>query len=205
VKGRSLPLLTLLIVGMFGLPSRSLAQDFGVLESAETIDPGNFKLLVTPLFVFGKGGEEDQNRIVLGAGYGATRNLDIEGKVAFGDTTIVGGNAEYWLIKRQPLDLSIIGGLHYLNNDGPFDVWGVDLTLLGSKHVARKLEVYGGLDFDFNRFTKNVPDRSVTQAHLVPGIEYAISGALDFVAEVGVALTDRSRHYAGFGLAFYVR
>jgi hypothetical protein len=198
-------ILIALLVAMFSVPSWSSAQDFGVLESAETIDPGNFKLLVTPLFVFGKGFEEDQKRIVLGAGYGATRNLDIEGKVAFGDTTIVGGNAEYWLIKRRPLDLSIIGGLHYFNNDGPFDVWGVDLTLLGSKHVARKLEVYAGLDFDFNRFTQNFPDRSFTQAHLVPGIEYAISDQLDFVAEVGLALNDRSRHYAGFGLAFYVR
>jgi hypothetical protein len=39
----------------------------------------------------------------------------------------------------------------------------------------------------------------------VPGIEYAISPDLDFVAEVGVAVTDNSRHYAGFGLAFYLR
>ena len=198
-------ILTLLMVVMFSVPSWLSAQDFGVLESAETIDPGNFKLLATPLFVFGKGREEDQQRIVLGAGYGATPNLDIEGKVAFGDTTIFGGNAEYWLIKRDPLDFSIIGGLHFFNNDGPFDVLGLDLTFLGSKRVARKLELYGGLDFDFNRFTESVPDRNFTQAHLVPGIEYAISDELDFVAEVGLALTDSSRHYAGFGLAFYVR
>ena len=196
--------LMLLLAGVLCFPTLSRSQDFGVLESAETIDRGNFKLLATPILVFGKGGGRESH-IVLGAGYGATPNLDIEGKVAFGDTTLFGGNVEYWMVKRNPLDLSIIGGVHFQPSDGPFDVLGFDVTLLGSKHVAPKLEVYGALDLTFNRFTEDFPDNTFTQAHLVPGIEYALSDQLDFVAELGLGVNDSSRHYFGLGVAYYLR
>ena len=33
-------------------PAAAGAQDFGVMESAETINTGNFKLSVNPMFVF---------------------------------------------------------------------------------------------------------------------------------------------------------
>jgi hypothetical protein len=39
----------------------------------------------------------------------------------------------------------------------------------------------------------------------VPGIEYAISDDLDFVAEFGIALNDDGSHYASVGLAYYLR
>lgn len=35
------------------LPTLAHAQDFGVMESAETIDKGNFKLKVNPMFILG--------------------------------------------------------------------------------------------------------------------------------------------------------
>ena len=41
--------------------------------------------------------------------------------------------------------------------------------------------------------------------HLVPGIEYAISQDIDFVAEVGLGLNDDARHYISAGIAFYLR
>ena len=34
------------------LPTVSFAQDFGVMESAETIDRGNFKFRVNPMLFF---------------------------------------------------------------------------------------------------------------------------------------------------------
>ena len=191
---------------MLCVPISSRGQDFGVLESAETINRGNFKLLGTPLVVFGENGADDQAVIALGAGYGVAPSFDIEGKVAFGDATIFGANVEYWLNRHEPLDLSIIAGVHRHDLDGSIDIFGVDLTLLGSKHATSRLEVYGALDLAFNRYTKAVPfDRSYTQAHIVPGIEFAISDELDVVAEFGVGVTDRSRNYFGAGLAFYVR
>ena len=41
----------------FLLPAALHAQDFGVMESAETIDRGNFKFKVNPVVVFGRNGE----------------------------------------------------------------------------------------------------------------------------------------------------
>jgi hypothetical protein len=189
---------------MAAFPSFSSAQELGVLESAETINQGNFKLMAAPLFVFGD--RADETLIVLGAGYGVTPDFDIEGRVAFGDATIFGGNAECWLMKHDPVDLSLNGGLHYQDNDGPFNLFGIDVGLLASGHVADRLEVYGALDIAFKRFTEDPPfDRTFTQVHLVPGIEYAISDQLDFVAEIGLGVTDSSTHYFGGGLAYYLR
>jgi hypothetical protein len=190
-------------------PTALYAQDFGVMESAETINPGNFKLLVNPLFIFGKDGGSGDNLIGLGAGYGFTPRLDVEGRAAFGSgLAFFGGNVEYWMLKNDPLDLSVIGGLHFVRGDQAYETTAFDATLLGSKHVARKLEVYGALDLTFNRITDDLArgfDRSYTQVHLVPGIEYAISDELDFLAEVGLGLNDNSRNYASFGIAYYIK
>jgi hypothetical protein len=198
----------LLLAAMVLFPARSQAQDFGVMESAETINLGNFKLMANPLFIFGKDGGSGDNRIVLGAGFPVTSRLDIEGKAAFGSgTQIFGGNAEYWMMKHEPLDLSVIGGLHFVRGNEQLDTTAVDFTLLGSKHVGKRLEPYGALDIAFNRITDDRfrGDKSYTQVHLVPGIEYAISDELDFLAEVGIGVTDSSRHYVSFGIAYYIR
>ena len=37
-----------LAVGLLSIPAASMPQDFGVLESAETINQGNTKLLAAP-------------------------------------------------------------------------------------------------------------------------------------------------------------
>jgi hypothetical protein len=196
----------LLIAGLLCVPGPSSAQNFGVLESAETIDQSNFKLLATPILVFGKNRGNDDHHVALGVGYGFTPRFDAEAKVALGkNTTLFGGNGEYWLLRNDPFDLSVIAGGHFQNNDAPLDVLGVDATLLASKHVARKLEAYGAIALAINRFIEDLPDRSFTQAHLVPGIEYALSDELDVVAELGLGLTDSSRHYFGAGVAYYIR
>ena len=78
--------LILIIAGLLCFPGLSTAQNFGVLESAETIDQGNFKLVATPIFVFGKNGGSGDNHVVIGVGYGFTSRFDAEAKVAFGET-----------------------------------------------------------------------------------------------------------------------
>lgn len=201
-----------LLVALVGfVPVPADAQDFGVMESAETINPGNFKLMANPILVFGKDGADNENGIALGAGYGFTPNLDIEGKVAlYSGATFFGGNVEYWLTKAQPLDLSVIGGLHFLTGDETFSTRGVDVTLLGSKHVGEKLEAYGALRVSFNKITDDLfdfpgADTSFTQVHVVPGIEYALSSDLDFLAEFGLGLNDDSSSYVSAGIAYYLR
>jgi hypothetical protein len=64
---------------------------------------------------------------------------------------------------------------------------------------------YTALDFAFEAFGEDFFHHDFTTAHLVPGIEYAISPDLDFLAEIGLGLNDNSRHYFSAGLSFYVR
>lgn len=185
------------------LPTAAHAQDFGVLESAETINQGNFKLRLSPLLLFGRNGEDDEPGVAIQAGYGVTRNFDIEGGVAFYDgVTFLGANAEVWLIREDPLDFSISGGFHRRTGDRTPDLTGIDLTFLASGHASPRLEIYGGLDLAFEGIGDPIDYKTI---HFVPGIEFRITDSLDLVAEVGLALNDDARHYIAGGLAFYIR
>jgi hypothetical protein len=181
------------------------AQDFGVVESAETIDKGNFKLRANPMFVFPD--NDDTVTGIAGAfGYGFTNRMDAEFKVAFyEDITFFGGDAEFWLV-RQPegFNVSLSAGGHFGNSDF-VDHAGVDVTILGTQAVTPKLDIYGALDMAFNRFRDQLPDRNYTQVHLVPGVEYKLRPDFDLVAEVGIAVNDDSSHYVSGGIAYYLR
>jgi hypothetical protein len=186
--------------------SAAFAQDFGVMESAETIDRGNFKLKVNPLLVFGKHGRDDEPGVAVELGYGFTKMFDLEGGVAIYDgISFFGGNAEFWLVKRRPIDFSIIAGLHVARGDKTLDTTGVDLTFLASKHVTSKLDLYGAIDLDFESVTERHIDDSFTRAHLVPGLEYRVRRDIDLLAEIGIAVNDNSSHYISGGIAFYFR
>jgi hypothetical protein len=185
------------------VPAAARAQDFGIMESAETINRGNFKLRLSPLVVFGKDGEDHEVGFAGLLGYGFTRVFDLEGGVAIYDgVTFFGANAEVWLVRERPFDLSVAGGLHGRTGDRTDDLTGVDLTFLASGHVSPRLEIYGGLDFAFEGIGDEADFKTI---HLVPGIEYKINESVDFVAEVGLALNDHARHYLSGGLAFYIR
>jgi len=193
----------LLAVCVLGLPTLAQAQDFGVLQSAETINKGNFKLRFNPLVVFGRGEESNEAGVAILAGYGFTPSFDLEGGVAFYDgVTFLGANAEFWVLKHRPVDISIAGGFHGRFVESGDDYSGIDLTFLASGNVAPRLELYGGLDFGFEALGK---DFDYTTIHLVPGIEYKINENIDLVAEFGIALNDDSRHYLTGGLAIYFR
>ena len=185
-------------------PALAHAQDFGVVESAETIDKGNFKLRTNPMVVFG---DNDTNPGIAGAfGYGFTDRMDAEVKVAVYEAlTFIGGDAEFWLVKQpRAFNLSLSAGFHYANSDFN-DHSGVDVTVLGSQAVTPRLDIYGALDMAFNRFRDPLPDRTYTQVHLVPGIEYKLRPDFDVVAEVGIAVNDSSSNYVSGGIAYYLR
>lgn len=183
------------------LPLVAAAQDFGVMNSAETINKGNFKLTGYPIIVFGKNGADNDTGIAVSGGYGFTDRFDAEAKLAVCDgLTYFGADAEYWVVKGQPIDFSVAGGFHLGNGDG-FDTTGLDLAFLASGHVADRLELYGALDFARNKINDTSID--FTTVHFVPGIEYRISPKLDFVAEVGLGLNDDSSNYLAIGFALY--
>lgn len=194
----------LLTACLLAAPAAALAQDVGIVESAETINKGNFKIRGNPMFVFGKNGEDNSTGIAAMLGYGFTTRFDMEGGVAFYDgLTFVAANAEFWLLKHSPLDVSVAGGWHQRYTDLSDDYHGIDLTFLASGHVNPRLEIYGGVDLAFEGLGSDT--ENFTKAHIVPGVEFKINDSLDFVAEFGAALNDSSRHYLTFGLALYWR
>lgn len=182
------------------------AQDFGVLESAETINRGNFKFGVYPMFVFPDPGDTTF-LLPLAFGAGITPSFDLEGRVAFSDDVIfLGGDGEYWFLKNRPLDMSARAGFHFGFVDGDVgDTAGIDLSLLASGPVAERIELVGALDLGFNRVDLGPSSDWFTTAHLVPGVEVAITPQVDLVGEFGLGVTDNSHHYLAFGVAFYWR
>jgi len=195
--------LAVLIAGLILIPAAARAQDFGIMESAETINQGNFKIRANPMFLLGRNGGDDDTGLAVLAGYGFTPKFDLEGGLALYDgVTFFGANAEYWLVKRAPLDVSVAGGVHRRRGDATTAYNGIDLTFLVSGRPTPRLDIYGGLDLAFEGI--GVPGEFKT-AHLVPGLEYKLNDTIDLVAEAGLALNDNSRHYVSGGIAIYFR
>jgi hypothetical protein len=198
--------LALLLALILVLPAVSYAQDFGVAESAETIDRGTFKIKANPMLLFGGDNLDNDVGITLMGGYGFTDSFDVEGGVAFYDgVTFFGANAEYWAVRNRPVNVSVAGGLHFGQGEGPIDTTGVDLTFIGSGTAAPRLEIFGALDFAFESFDDDFVDDGFTTVHIIPGIEYRLNDDLDFVAELGIGVTDESSNYVTAGLAYYFR
>ena len=195
----------------FGLPAA--AQYIGVMQSAETMDRGTFKLTIAPIAVFGKNGADGEFGIGARGGYGFADRFDAEAKLGvFENGTYAGADGEIWVLKGREkdagLDGSVAAGVHWMfGKDGAFDVIGFEVTPELSGHVGENLELCASLDASFESIQdapKGVDD-SFTRVHLVPGIEYRLSDAADLVGEFGIGLNDDSFSYAGVGLAFYFR
>jgi hypothetical protein len=181
---------------------RAQAQNV-LMNSAETINPGNFKIAAFPTLLFGKDGADNETGIAGRFGYGFTDRFDMEGKVAFFDgVKLYGLDAEYWL-RKGPADVSVSLGAHKTSTDF-VDASAIDTALIVSGNIGDKLEAYGGLNMSFESLD-DIDDSSFTRAYLVPGIEYKLNEDLDLVAEFGIGLNDDSPHYVSAGLAFYIR
>jgi len=198
--------LAMIVCALLVVPASARAQEFGVMESAETIDRGTFKLRVNPMFVLGKDGQDGEAGVAAQLGYGFTDRFDTEVGVALYDgIRFLGVNGEYRLLRDAEFDLAVIGGVHIATGDRTPDTRSFDLTFLGSGQVADRLEFYAGLDFAFKSLTSPGADFSYRTVHLVPGIEYRLAADLDFVGEFGIGLNNDSWNYVSAGLAIYFR
>ena len=189
--------------------SAASAQTFGIMESAETIQRGNFKLAGYPVFVLGDDGVDDELGVVLRGGYGFTDRFDAELGAAFYDgLTLFGGNVEVGLIQsfgRTPgtgFDLALRGGVHLVDGEGD-PVPGLELAALASTHLANRLELVGAVHY--NRTFLDDPAEDLSTVHLVPGVEFRLAETLDFLAEFGLGLDDDASNYLSAGLALYLR
>jgi len=189
------------------------AQYVGVMQSAETMDQGVWKMMLAPIMVFGEDGADDEWGLSARVGYGFTERFDAEAKFAFYDNlTYVGVDGEYWILqgkeKDAGVDFSLAGGIHgTFAGEGYYDTMGFDLQPLLSAHVSKRVELYAALDASFESIS-DAPansDDSFTRLNLVPGIEYMINEQIDLVGEFGLGLNDDSSSYAGIGLAFYLK
>jgi len=199
-----------LVLGFaLGLAGPAAAQVVGILQSAETVDRGNVKLLIAPQPMFGKSGADDEFGIAARLGYGFTSSFDAEAKVAFFEnSTALGADLEYWALKNAGVDGSLTGGIHYIvGSEGRPDLLGFELVPQLSAHVADPLELGLALGAYFES-VQDAPvgvDDSFSRMYLVPGLEYRLSEDADLDAEVGVGLNDDSNTYLGAGITFYLR
>jgi hypothetical protein len=199
------------LVLCFVLPAA--AQYIGVMQSAETMDKGTFKLMAAPILVFGKDGADNEFGLAARGGYGFTDRFDAEAKLGFFENgTFVGADGELWILKGKEedtgLDFSLAGGVHWMfGKEDRFDTMGFEITPLLSVHASKSIELCGALDASFESIKDTPPgvDDTFTRLHLVPGIEYRLSEVADLVGEVGIGLNDDSFTYAGVGIAFYLR
>jgi len=179
------------------------AQNF-LMNSAETINQGNFKIAAFPTLMLGEGDADNQWGVSTRFGYGLTDSFDVEGKVSFFDGfKLYGVDAEVWLL-RGTADLSVAAGFHKASVDSGTDSTAFDASALVSGHMTPRLELYGGLSVSFESL-KNVNDSNFTRVYVVPGLEYKVSDEIDLLAEFGVGLNDDSPNYVSFGLAVYIR
>jgi len=193
-------LITVAVIFIFTATEVS-AQEV-MMNSAETIKPGNFKLGIFPTVLFGKNGGKSVFGVAGRFGFGLTPRVDIEAKAAlFKNLTYFGADIEYWLVKAHNLNASVAVGGHMTKQDGGPDSSGIDAAFMVSTSPVNNLEIYGGLKLAFDSFKNS--NQNFTLAYFVPGIEYRISDDLDFLAEVGIALKDNSRSYASVGFAYY--
>ena len=183
------------------------AQDFGIMQSAETIEPGNYKLAGYPFFVFGEDGADDETGAVVRGGYGFTPTIDGELKAAFfDDVTYLGADAEFLLHDSAPLDVSLTLGANIGMADEPLsDSTTFDAALSGSHALTRRLELVGSIEAAFVELDDVPPgaDDSLRPVHLVPGVEYRLTETVDLVAEYGFEGNDEGAGYGSIGLAVY--
>ena len=180
------------------------AQNF-LMNSAETINRGNFKIAAFPTVVLGEDGAENEWGLATRLGYGFTDRFDVEAKLAFFDRLkMYGADAEYWLARGRT-DVSLSGGFRIGDVEGEgADSTALDLAAIASRDVGDDLEVYVGGSLSFESQGEG-DDSDFRRFYVAPGVEYRLAKDVDLLAELGIGLTDHSPNYVSFGAAFYIR
>lgn len=192
------------------------AVDFGVMETAEPIEPGAFKLTGFPMLV--DKSRHGDDALALAVGYGLPNAMDVEAQVAVIDrATLYGADLEWNAWTADRLRFSIGGGLHGADLEQGARAVGADATAIFTYTPVPRLDVNAALDAavdDVNvresaaaapadlHFTE---DGRYDTYYFVPGLEFQATHNLDVLAELGVGLNGESDDYFSAGLSWYFR
>lgn len=191
------------------------AVDFGVMESAEPIEPRTFKLSGFPMLV--DRSRHGDDAFALALGYGLPNDMDIEAQVGYIDrATLFGADLEWNAWTAERMRFSIGGGLHYADLEQGARAAGVDVTAILTYTPTERLDVNAALDAavdDVNvRESGAVPsdlhfteDGRYDTYYFVPGVEYQLTRNVDLLAEVGAGLNGDSDNYVSAGASWYFR
>lgn len=200
---------TAMLAAMFLAPP-ALAVDFGVMETADVVEPGDFKFIAFPLAVRDGPRREHDTGVNVGLGYGVGRHLDVEGQIGvYDDITYFGADLEYTYRADRPLELSIGSGAHGVDSDFG-NPWGLDLTHIASYALPSipRLRLIGALDAAWERADAGYAaavgsDREYWVAYAAPGLQYRFTEQVDVVGEVGIGLNGDSNDYVAAGISYY--
>jgi hypothetical protein len=201
----------LALVAGFAFALPAYAVDFGVMETADTVIPGDFKFQAFPLAVRDGPRREVDTGINVGLGYGLSEHVDLEGQIGvYDDFNFFGADIEYSYREKVPLELSIGVGAHKIASDFGHP-WGLDVTHIVSYTTASvpSLRLIGAIDASYEYSDADyagaigAQDERYWTVYAVPGLQYRFSERVDVIGEVGVGLNDDSYDYAALGLSFY--
>lgn len=193
----------------WALPASAVV--FGVMETADTVIPGDFKFLAFPMAVRDGPRREVDTGINVGLGYGINEPLDVELQIGvYDDFNYFGLDLEYSYRENTPLELSIGGGVHKVESDFGYP-YGFDLTHIVSYTLESvpSLRVIGALDAAYEvtdpYYAQSIgaEQESYWVAYAVPGAQFQVNQRVDVIGEVGVGLNDDSNDYVALGLSFY--
>ena len=189
----------------------ALAVDFGVMETADTVIPGDFKFLAFPLAVRDGPRREVDTGINVGLGYGINEPLDVEFQIGvYDDFNYFGLDLEYSYRENRPVELSIGGGVHKVESDFGYP-YGFDLTHIVSYTFASIpwMRLIGSVDASYEitdaYYAQSIGAhaRRYWTGYAVPGVQFQVNERVDVLGEVGVGLNDDSNDYVGVGMSFY--
>ena len=192
------------------------AAEFAMMETAERIADGTFKLSGFPVVVDRDRAAGNDTGFVVGLGYGLPYDLDIEGQVAgYDDGTFLGADLEWNAWRQGRMALSIGGGLHGADLDGSGYAAGADGTLILSYTPMQRLSLSAALDAAYDEVNNReagapVDSRFPTDGeyetyHAVPAIGSVLTRNIQLLAEVGFGLDGDSDDYASAGMSWYFR
>jgi hypothetical protein len=196
------------------------AAEFAMMETADRIADGTFKLSGYPVLV-DRAGTDDMG-FAVGIGYGlpptldVPRNLDLEAQLAsYDDGTFLGADLEWNAWRQGRMAFSVGGGLHGADLDDGGTAAGVNGTMIVSYNPAQRLELSAALDAAYDDV--NGRDGAVSPGsrfptdgryetyYAVPGASYRLTRNIELLGEVGLGLNGNADDYLAAGMSWYFR